>query len=408
MVAGGGRTAGFGFAGDRRPDDRALRHAHVRRRRIRCRDRRGVCRYAVVRRGGRRAACVRRRYAGVRRGGGLSGGLQRDGGACDLYVRGRQRLHRNPPRPEVGGRRDLPPDLRDHETCRRRVGDRGGRGGRRTRVSEIRRVGGMLPDGRRVDSSGADDRSGAVDGRSEYRPPHAACRTARGVSRRAGLGEHAAHRIGRRTALLAGLLRARFHPSRRDVRAHGGQHDDRKRFDRLLRPAHALPRTGLRGGQRQRDRQRVAGHVHDRRPHLFHHAERPDEQHGNDLQRRRPLRNLRRAHDEADPCARHAVLCAGRFIVGYQIDALLAAAHRCGKSRKGVYPVFDVGHGVAFGHPYRQSGFGRDRHDRYSGYLRCLHQDRRHEGAHDRFAREGLRRTGQFGDRHRLCDRSGR
>ena len=127
-----------------------------------------------------------------------------------------------------------------------------------------------------------------------------------------------------------------------------------------------------------------------------------------DLQRRRPLRNLRRAHDEADPCARHAVLCAGRFIVGYQIDALLAAAHRCGKSRKGVYPVFDVGHGVAFGHPYRQSGFGRDRHDRYSGYLRCLHQDRRHEGAHDRFAREGLRRTGQFGDRHRLCDRSGR
>lgn len=93
---------------------------------------------------------------------------------------------------------------------------------------------------------------------------------------------------------------------------------------------------------------------------------------------------------------------------GNQIDALLAAAHRCGKSRKGVYPVFDVGHGVAFGHPYRQSGFGRDRHDRYSGYLRCLHQDRRHEGAHDRFAREGLRRTGQFGDRHRLCDRSGR
>lgn len=111
-----------------RPDDRALRHAHIRRRRIRCRDRRGICRYAVVRRGGRRAACVRRRYAGVRRGGGLSGGLQRDGGACDLYVRGRQRLHRNPPRPEVGGRRDLPPDLRDHETCRRRVGDRGGRG----------------------------------------------------------------------------------------------------------------------------------------------------------------------------------------------------------------------------------------------------------------------------------------
>ena len=209
----------------------------------------------------------------------------------------------------------------------------------------------------------------------------------------AGFGEHAAHRIGRRTALLAGLLRARFHPSRRDVRAHGGQHDDRKRFDRLFRPAHALPRTGLRGGQRQRDRQRVAGYVHDRRTHLFHHAERPDEQHGNDLKRRRPLRDLRRAHNEADPCARHAVLCAGRFIVGCQTDALLAAAHRCGKSRKGVYPVFDVGHGVAFGHPYRQPGFGRDRHDRYSGYLRCLHQDRRHEGAHDRFAREGLRRT---------------
>lgn len=275
-------------------------------------------------------------------------------------------------------------------------------------MSEIRRVGGAVPDGRRVDSAGADDRSGTLDGRFGYRPPHAACRTARGVSRRAGLGEHAAHRIGRRTALLAGLLRARFHPSRRDVRAHGGQHDDRKRFDRLLRPAHALPRAGLRGGQRQRDRQRVAGHVHDRRTHLFHHAERPDEQHGNDLQRRRPLRDLRRAHDEADPCARHAVLCAGRFIVGYQVDALLAAAHRCGKPRKGVYPVFDVGYGVAFGHPYRQSGFGRDRHDRYSGYLRCLHQDRRHEGAHDRFAREGLRRTRQFGDRHRLCDRSGR
>lgn len=113
-----------------RPDDRALRHAHVRRRRIRCRDRRGVCRYAVVRRGRRRAACVRRRYAGVRRGGGLSGGLQRDGGACDLYVRRRQRLHRNPPRPEVGGGRDLPPDHRDHETCRWRIGDRGGRSGR--------------------------------------------------------------------------------------------------------------------------------------------------------------------------------------------------------------------------------------------------------------------------------------
>lgn len=41
-----------------RPDDRALRHAHVRRRRIRCHDRRGVCRYAVVRRGGRRS-CLR-------------------------------------------------------------------------------------------------------------------------------------------------------------------------------------------------------------------------------------------------------------------------------------------------------------------------------------------------------------
>ena len=46
--------------------------------------------------------------------------------------------------------------------------------------------------------------------------------------------------VRRQTDPLAGVLRARLHPSRRHVRPHRGQHDLGERHDRLFRPTHAL------------------------------------------------------------------------------------------------------------------------------------------------------------------------
>ena len=95
-------------------------------------------------------------------------------------------------------------------------------------------AGGWIPHGRN------DIGTGRLDGRFRYRTAFAPDRSSCGIHRRNGFGKHRNDPVRRQTDPLAGVLRARLHPSRRHVRPHRGQHDLGERHDRLFRPTHAL------------------------------------------------------------------------------------------------------------------------------------------------------------------------
>ena len=82
--------------------------------------------------------------------------------------------------------------------------------------------------------------TGRLDGRFRHRTAFAPDRSSCGIHRRNGFGKHRNDPVRRQADPLAGVLRARLHPSRRHVRPHRGQHDLGERHDRLFRPTHAL------------------------------------------------------------------------------------------------------------------------------------------------------------------------
>ncbi len=242
---------------------RVVRTPQIRRPRIRRSDRSVESHHAVVRGRGRRVAPCGQRRGGIRCGGRLSGGLFPDGVLRNLRLRRRKRLHRNPCGTRFRTGAHLSSHDRDHRPPRRYVRRRTRRGTRRSRLPEIRRRRGAAARRRGVDSRRAHDfGTRRLDRRSGYRPPHPADCAARRLCAGNGPGKYAYDPLRRRGALLAGVLRARLHAPRGYVRADGGQYDLRERFGRLFRPARPLPRTGLRTGQCQRNRQCLAGHVY--------------------------------------------------------------------------------------------------------------------------------------------------
>ena len=59
---------------------------------------------------------------------------------------------------------------------------------------------------------------------------------------------------------------------------------------------------------------------------------------------------------------------------------------------------------IPFGHPYRGPSDQYHPYERHPGYIRRLHENGGDQGPHDLLARQGLRRTRQFGDRPRSRD----
>ena len=71
---------------------------------------------------------------------------------------------------------------------------------------------------------------------------------------------------------------------------------------------------------------------------------------------------------------------------------------------KSLHPIFHGRQRIPFGHPYRGPSDQYHPYERHPGYIRRLHENGGDQGPHDLLARQGLRRTRQFGDRPRSRD----